>query len=104
MLPFAIIGSLFVHTGATQLKATVARVFLRRLNDPANEYRELDVLQDHSQFMLFESVLFASNPDAQRIALTEMDTGSVIREQIRREIGRLEGEGFEVIRKEGNLF
>jgi len=86
------------------LKSAVARVFLRRLNDPANEYRELDVLQDHSQFMLFESVLFASDPEAQRVALTEMNSESVIREQIRQEIDRLEGEGFAVVRTEGNLF
>ena len=85
------------------MKATVARVFLRRLIDPANEYRRLNVLQDHSQFMLFESALFSSDPEAKRIALTEMNTEPVIPEQIRREIDRLEGEGFAVVRKVGKL-
>ena len=85
------------------LTAKVARVFLRRLNDPANEYRRLDVLQDHTQFLLFESVLFAGDPEAQRIALTDRDTESIIRNEIRREIGRLERQGFEVVSKEGSL-
>jgi hypothetical protein len=82
------------------LKPTVARVFLRRLNDPANEYRRLDVLQDHSKFRLYESALFASDPAAQRIALTNIDSEQVIREHIRQEIDRLENEGFAVVRRE----
>ncbi len=85
------------------MKPTVARVFLRRLNDPAHEYRRLDVLQDHSQFMLFESAIFASDPAAERIALTDVNTESVIGEQIAREIDRLEAEGFAVVRREGRL-
>lgn len=83
------------------MKATVARVFLRRLNDPANEYRRLEVLQDDSKFLLFESTLFASDPEAQRIALSNMDSQYVIRDQIWREIDRLQTEGFAVVRKEG---
>ena len=82
---------------------TVARVFLRRIHDPANEYRRLDVIRDHSQFMLFESAVFASDPEAQRIALTDRDDESVIRDQVRREIDRLEREGFEVVNKEGSF-
>jgi hypothetical protein len=89
--------------GATELKATVARVFLRRLNDPANEYRRLEVLQDDREFLLFESTLFASDPEAQRIALTNMDSLFVIREQISREIDRLQTEGFALVRTEGSL-
>lgn len=86
------------------MKATVARVFLRRLNDPANEYRRLEVLQDDDRkFMLFESTLFASDPEAQRIALTNMDSQYVILEQIWREIDRLQTEGFALVRKEGIL-
>jgi hypothetical protein len=85
------------------LTPNVARVLPRRLNDPANEYRRLDVLQDHTQFLLFESVLFAGDPEAQRIALTDRDTESVIRNEIRREIDRLEREGFEVVSREGSL-
>jgi hypothetical protein len=85
------------------LKATVARIFLRRLNDPANEYRRLEVLQDDSKFLLFESTLFASDPEAQRIALTNMDSQYVILEQIWREIDRLQTEGFALVRKEGSL-
>ena len=90
--------------GVTELKATVARVFLRRLNDPANEYRRLEVLQDDdSKFLLFESTLFASDPEAQRIALTNIDSQSVILEQIWREIDHLQTEGFALVRKEGRL-
>jgi hypothetical protein len=89
--------------GATELKATVARFFLRRLDDPANEYRRLEVLQDDSKFLLFESTLFASDPEAQRIAFTNMDSQYVILEQIWREIDRLQTEGFALIRKEGSL-
>jgi hypothetical protein len=85
------------------LPPTVATVFLRRMNDPANEYRRLDVIRDHSQFMLFESVVFASDPEAQRIALTDRDDESVIREQVRCEIDRLEREGFEVVSKMGSF-
>ena len=83
------------------MKATVARVFLRRLNDPANEYRRLEVLQDESNFLLFESTFFASDPAAYRTALTNMDSQYVIREEVFSEIGRLEGEGFAVVRREG---
>ena len=78
-------------------------VFLRRLNDSANEYRGLDVLQDHSKFRLYEFALFASDPEAQRIALTNMDSEQVIREHIRQEIDRLGKEGFAVVRREGSL-
>jgi hypothetical protein len=85
------------------LKSPVASIFLRRLNDPANEYRRLDVLQDHSKFRLYESALFASDLEAQRIALTNMDSESVIRAEVRREIDRLEKEGFAVVRSEGSL-
>ena len=85
------------------MKSTLARVFLRRLNDPANEYRRLEVLQDDSRFLLFESTLFASDPEAQRISLTNMDSQFVIVEQIWREIDRLQTEGFALIRKEGSL-
>ena len=86
------------------MNATVARAFLRRLNDPANEYRRLEVLEDDdSKFLLFESTLFASDPEAQRIALTNMDSQYVIREQIWREIDRLQSEGFALVRKEGRL-
>jgi len=85
------------------LTQTVARVFLRRIHDPSNEYRRLDVIRDHSQFMLFESAVFASDPEAQRIALTDRDDESVIRDQVRREIDRLEREGFEVVNKEGSF-
>ena len=67
------------------MKSTVARVFLRRLNDPANEYRRLEVLQDDSKFLLFESTLFASDPEAQRTSLSNMDSQYVILEQIWRE-------------------
>ena len=86
------------------MKATVAQVFLRRLNDPANEYRRLEVLQDESNFMLFESTLFASEPEAYRIVLTNVDTRYVIRDEVWREIDRLEDEGFTLVRKEGVLF
>jgi hypothetical protein len=85
------------------LKATVARAFLRRLNDPANEYRRLEVLEDDSKFLLFESTIFASNPEAERIAMTNMDSQYVILEQVWREIDRLQKEGFALIRKEGSL-
>jgi len=89
--------------GATELKATVATIFLRRLNDPANEYRRLEVLQADSKFMLFESTLFASDPEAQRIALMNMDSQYVILDQIWQEIARLQTEGFALVRKEGSL-
>jgi hypothetical protein len=85
------------------VKATVAKVFLRRLNDPANEYRRLEVLQDDSKFLLFESALFASDPEAIRTALTNMDSQNAILEQIWREIDRLQAEGFALVRKEGRL-
>ena len=85
------------------MKSTVARVFLRRLNDPANEYRRLEVLQDDSKFLLFESTLFASDPEAQRTSLSNMDSQYVILEQIWREIDRLQTEGFALVRKEGRL-
>ena len=85
------------------MKATVARVFLRRLDDPANEYRRLEVLEDDSKFMLFESTLFASDPEAQRIVLTNMDSQYIILEQIWREIDRFQTEGFALVRKEGSL-
>jgi hypothetical protein len=86
------------------LKTTVARVFLSRLNDPANEYRRLEVLQDDdSKFLLFESLLFASEPSASRTALMYMDSQYAILEQIRQEIDRLQTEGFALVRKEGSL-
>jgi hypothetical protein len=85
------------------LKATVAQVFLRRLNDPANEYRRLEVLQDESNFMLFESTLFASEPEAYRIVLTNVDTRYAIRDEVWQEIDRLEDEGFTLVRKEGSF-
>ena len=85
------------------MKATVARVFLRRLDEPANEYRRLEVLEDDSKFMLFESTLFASDPEAQRIVLTNMDSQYIILEQIWREIDRFQTEGFAPVRKEGSL-
>jgi hypothetical protein len=85
------------------LKATIARVFLRRLNDPANEYRRLEILQDDSKFLLFESLLFASEPSASRTALMNMDSQCVILEQIWQEVDRLQIEGFALVRKEGSL-
>src|ERR1700722_3367154 len=94
-LCFVIIARpLYSLHGAFQVKATVAKAFLRRLNDPANEYSRLEVLQDDSKFLLFESTLFASDPEASRTALTNMDSQYVILEQIWQEIDRLQTEGF----------
>ena len=83
--------------------AKVATVFLRRQNDPANEYRRLEVLQDDDEFLLIESTFLARDPSAQRTALTNLNTEHVILEQIKQEIDRLEGEGFAVVRKEGRF-
>ena len=86
------------------MKGTVARIFLRRLNDPANEYRRLEVLQDEdSKFLLFESALFASDPAASTTALTNVDSQYAILQQIWREIDRLQTEGFALVRKEGRF-
>src|ERR1700758_3779879 len=101
MLPCS--SSPYFIQGGLPLKATVARVFLRRLNDPANEYRRLEVLQDDSKFLLFESTLFASDPEAQRTSLSNMDSQYAILEQIWREIDRLQTEGFAIVRREGSL-
>jgi hypothetical protein len=102
-MPHSLFASPIPSNGVTELKATVARVFLRRLNDPANEYRRLEVLQDDSKFLLFESTLFASDPEAQRTSLSNMDSQYVILEQIWREIDRLQSEGFALVKKEGSL-
>ena len=85
------------------MKATVAKAFLRRPNDRTNEYRRREVLQNDSKFLLFESTLFASLPQAQRIAIPNMDSQYLIPEQIWREIDRLQTEGFALFRKEDNF-
>ena len=58
---------------------------------------------EDSKFLLFESALFASDPAASTMALTNIDSQYAILEQIWREIDRLQTEGFALVKKEGSL-
>jgi hypothetical protein len=75
------------------------------MNDPAHEYRRLEVLLDGNNFLFFESTLFASDPALYRTAMTKMDSEQVVLAQLKREIERLcKKEDFAVVSKEGETF
>lgn len=89
------------------MKGAIATVFLRRSNDPEHEYRRMEVLKDEEtgKFMLFESVFFASEPEAYQTALTKIDSLSSVMEAIWQEIMRLSNEdGFTIVSREGLAF
>ena len=71
------------------MRSQVVNIFLRRRNDPANEYRRIDVFRDGSQFSFRVVVFFASDSEHFTSSLLSVGGESHIRQDVIYEIGRL---------------
>lgn len=71
------------------MRSQVARLFLRRLNDSANEYRRFDVYQDGNRYSFWVAVFFASDSQHFTSSLISVGGEAHIRQEVTYEIGRL---------------
>ena len=71
------------------MRRQVGSIFLRRLNDPANEYRRIDVYQDGDSYSWWVAVFFAGESEHFTISLMNVGGESHIRKEVFYEIGRL---------------
>jgi len=84
------------------VQPAITTVFLRRVDDPDDEYRRLDVYEQDERFLLFESIFFAGTPEMYRTSLTSIDSKHAISRLLEIEITRLcREDGFRVVSREG---